>query len=110
MLGTITIVLALFVVSGIIIPPLLPNLPLRQTAGDSLGRVPRTTRPAVRHTISVRAERERLASRQRLFNELRLHPAPPAQRLEQMRRLSSPGRADERLANRAPGDPIVAGF
>ncbi|HEY6808788.1 MAG TPA: glycosyl hydrolase family 18 protein, partial [Gemmatimonadales bacterium] len=109
-LGAITVVLALFVVSGIIIPPLLPDLPLRQTAGDSLGRIPRTTRTAGRHTISVRAERERLASRQRLFAELKLHPAPPSERLEQMRRKPVPGRADERLANRVPGDPIVAGF
>jgi len=109
-LGAITIVLALFVVSGIIIPPLLPDLPLRQTAGDSLGRVPRSVRPAVHHTISVRAERERLASRQRLFTELKLHPAPPSERLEQIRRIPSSARPDERLANRAPGDPIVAGF
>ena len=109
-LGTVTVVMALFVAIGLVIPPLLPDLPLRQTAGDSLGRVPRAVRPQVRQRISVAAERERLVARQQLFEQLRLHPAPPSQRFEQMGLKRHPGQVAERLAARPPSDPIVAGF
>ena len=107
-LGVITVAMGVFVFTGLIIPPLLPDLPLRQTAGDSLGRVPRTVRPQIRQRISVKAERERLAERARLFEQLRLHPAPPAQRLEEMGSRHSVNGATQR--HRVPTDPIVAGF
>jgi len=107
-LGALTVAAALFVASGLIIPPLLPDLPLRQTASDSLGRVPRAgIRLPPRQHISVRAERERIAAREKLFEQLRLHPAPPSERLEQMGlRRSSQGTSRQR----PPSDPIVAGF
>jgi peptidoglycan/xylan/chitin deacetylase (PgdA/CDA1 family)/spore germination protein YaaH/glycosyltransferase involved in cell wall biosynthesis len=107
-LGLVTVAMGVFVFTGLIIPPLLPDLPLRQTAGDSLGRIPRSVRPQIRQRISVKAERERLAERAKLFEQLKEHPAPPAQRLEQMgsRRLAS-GAAQR---HRAPSDPLVVGF
>ena len=78
--GIASTFLFLFVVTGVIVPPLLPSLPFTQTAVDSLGHAPRVPRPAMKHPISVRAERERVASRQRLFAYLAKHPAPPALR------------------------------
>jgi len=107
-LGTITLAAAIFVLTGLIIPPLLPDLPLRQTAADSLGRVPRAVRPQIRQNISVAAERERVAEREKLFEQLKQHPAPPARRLEQMytRRSAS----NTSVKQRVPSDPIVAGF
>ena len=108
-LGVITVAMGVFVFSGLIIPPLLPDLPLRQTAADSLGRVPRAgVRPQFRQRISVAAERERVAEREKLFEQLKQHPAPPSRRLEQMgsRRSAS----NTAVRSRAPSDPIVAGF
>ncbi|HEX4634201.1 MAG TPA: glycosyltransferase [Gemmatimonadales bacterium] len=107
-LGTITIAAGIFVFTGLIIPPLLPDLPLRQTAADSLGRVPRTVRPQVRQRISVAAERERVAEREKLFEQLKQHPAPPARRLEQMG--SRRSATSTPVRPHAPSDPIVAGF
>jgi len=78
--GVASTVLFLFIVTGVIVPPLLPSLPFTQTAADSLGHAPRVPRPAMKHPISVRAERERVATRQRLFAYLAKHPAPPALR------------------------------
>lgn len=107
-LGVITVAMGVFVFTGLIIPPLLPDLPLRQTAGDSLGRIPRTVRPQIRQRISVKAERERLAERAKLFEQLKQHPAPPSQRLEQMGSRRSASGTPRRP--RPPSDPIVAGF
>src|SRR5512146_575126 len=67
-LGIATTAMVLTVLVGALFPPLLPELPLVQTAADSLGRAARTARPT--HPISVRAERERIAARQRLFDQL----------------------------------------
>src|SRR5437773_4475569 len=65
---------------------------------------PRVPRTVVKHPISVRAERERLATRQRLFAYLKEHPAPPALRYAQMP-IARPG------AGAAAADaPIVTGF
>ena len=104
-LGVVTTaLLVFFLVVAVVIPPILPRLPLRQTAGDSLGYVPRAARAAARRPISVRAERERLAARQRLFAFLREHPAPPSQHYREM-----PIRSGPRGAHPS-ADPIVAGF
>lgn len=67
-LGIATTAMLLTVLVGALFPPLLPELPLVQTAADSLGRAARTARPT--RPISVRAERERIAARQRLFDQL----------------------------------------
>ena len=104
--GVVSTVLFLFVLTGVIVPPLLPSLPFVHTAEDGLGRAPRAARTPVRHPISVRAERERLASRQRLFAYLATHPAAPALRYGQLpltRRRGAPVPA-------GGGAPIVAGF
>ena len=99
MAGVASTLLFLFWLTGLVIPPLLPNLPLRQTAADSLGRAPRANRPPTR-PVSIRAERERLASRQRLFNYLKVHPAPPALRFSQMPVTPRRLRPNEQLAAR----------
>src|SRR5205823_14123396 len=102
--GVLSTVPFLFVLPGVIVPPLLPGLPLIQTPADSLGHAPRGPRTVVKHPISVRAERERLATRQRLFAYLKEHPAPPALRYAQMP-IARPG------AGAAAADaPIVTGF
>ena len=107
--GVVTTLLFAFSTVSVLIPPLLPDLPLRQTAYDSLGRPPRSIRPP-RHVLSVRAERERLLSRQRLFTELQKHPAPPARRYSQMPITRPRIKYDSALAARSAADPIVAGF
>src|SRR5690242_10889959 len=108
-LGIITVAAGIFVATGLVIPPLLPDLPLRQTAADSLGRAPRVgVRPQFRdQKISVAAERERIAEREKLFEQLKQHPAPPARRLEQ---LGSRRSATTTTRPHAPSDPTVAGF
>jgi len=103
-LGVVTTGLFIYVLIGLVVPPMLPRLPLRQTAGDSLGYVPRTGRVTPRRPISVRAERERLAARQRLFAFLRDHPSQPSQHYREMPIQPS------RHGVHAPSDPIVAGF
>ncbi len=104
-LGAITTGLFVYFILGLIYPPMLPRMPLRQTAGDSLGYVPRTGRLVPpRRPISVRAERERVAARQRLFAYLREHPSPPSQHYREM-----PIRIQGRAVHE-PTDPIVAGF
>lgn len=70
LLGVVTTAMVLTVLVGALFPPLLPDLPLVQTAADSLGRAARNVRPGPVRPISVRAERERLAARQRLFDQL----------------------------------------
>src|SRR5207253_6945230 len=82
--GVVSTALFLFVLTGVIVPPLLPELPFVQTAIDSLGHAPRARRPVVKHSLSVRAERWRVASRQRLFAYLAKHPAPPGVRYAQL--------------------------
>ena len=102
----VSTVLFLFVLTGVLVPPLLPTLPLVQTAADSLGHAPRTSRRAPKHPLSVRAERERVASRQRLFSYLKEHPAVPALRYAQMPiARSAPYRAPT-----PGGAPLTAGF
>ncbi|MEP6572274.1 MAG: glycosyltransferase [Gemmatimonadota bacterium] len=108
--GVLTTLLAGFIAAMMLIPPLLPILPLRQTAQDSLGIQPVSQRTPGRPVISARAERERLASRQRLFAELRRHPASPSRRYAQMPITRPRVRPDSALAARGPADPIVAGF
>ncbi|HVH67335.1 MAG TPA: glycosyltransferase [Gemmatimonadales bacterium] len=103
--GMVSTVLFLFVLTGVLVPPLLPTLPLKQTAADSLGHPPRVSRTA-KHPISTRAERERVASRQRLYNYLKEHPAPPALRYAQMPIVG----ASVRHAAASAGAPITAGF
>ncbi|HEU5358816.1 MAG TPA: glycosyl hydrolase family 18 protein, partial [Gemmatimonadales bacterium] len=111
-MGIITTLIVLVVFTGMLISPVLPDLPLTQTAADSLGHVPRTARRPVRRTISVRAERERLASRQRLFQQLMKERRPLRRSLRYSeiplgRRL----RADSALAaHRGAYDPTVVGF
>jgi len=102
--GVVSTVLFLVVLAGVLMPPLLPTLPLTQTAGDSLGHTPRVPSSVAKHPISVRAERERVASRQRLFAYLKEHAAPPALRYTQMPIAHRPGGAV------AIGAPIVTGF
>jgi cellulose synthase/poly-beta-1,6-N-acetylglucosamine synthase-like glycosyltransferase/peptidoglycan/xylan/chitin deacetylase (PgdA/CDA1 family)/spore germination protein YaaH len=102
--GVVSTVLFLFVVTGVIVPPLLPGLPFVQTAADSLGHAPRVPRPVVKHPISVRAERERVASRQRLFAYLAKHPAEPGLRYAQLP-IARPHTPPE-----PAGHPIVTGF
>ena len=102
--GVVSTVLFLFVVTGVIVPPLLPGLPFVQTAADSLGHAPRVPRPVVRHPISVRAERERVASRQRLFAYLAKHPAEPGLRYAQL------PIARPHTPPKPAGRPIVTGF
>ncbi len=108
--GVVTTLLFVIAAITVLIPPLLPDLPLLQTANDSLGRVARSGRVAPRRVISARAERERLLSRQRLFAELEKHPAPPARHYSQMSIVRPRIRYDSALAARSPADPIVAGF
>ena len=111
LLGVVTTILMLVVVSGLVMPPLLPNLALTQTAADSLGRAPRVPRRPLKPAISPSAERERVTSRRRLFDQLRAHPQPPALRYTQMpTRRPRGARPDQALAARPAGDPIVAGF
>ena len=102
--GVASTILFLFVVTGVIVPPLLPTLRFTQTAADSLGHAPRSSRPAAKHPISVRAERERVASRQRLFAYLAKHPAEPGVRYAQL----PIGRPRAPLT--PAGRPIVTGF
>ncbi len=102
--GVVSTVLFLVVLTGVLMPPLLPTLPLTQTAVDSLGHAPRVPSTVAKHPISVRAERERVASRQRLFAYLKEHAAPPALRYAQM------PIARPRGAAVAIGAPIVTGF
>ncbi|HSC58844.1 MAG TPA: glycosyltransferase [Gemmatimonadales bacterium] len=110
--GILSTLIVLVVFTGMLVSPVLPDLPLTQTAADSLGRVPRTARRAVRRTISIRAERERLASRQRLFQQLMKERRPLRRSLRYSeiplgRRL----RADSALAaHRGAYDPTVVGF
>ncbi len=92
------------------IAPILPSLPLVQTAADSLGAPPRRARSTLRRYVSIRAERERLAARQRLFEYLRQHPAPPALHYAQMPITRPHVRPDRQLATRPTSDPIVVGF
>ena len=102
--GVASTVLFVFVVTGVIVPPLLPSLPFTQTAADSLGHAPRVPRLVVKHPISVRAERERVASRQRLFAYLAKHPAEPGLRYAQLP-IARPHTSLE-----PAGRPIVTGF
>ncbi len=102
--GVVSTVLFLFVLMGVLVPPLLPTLPLTQTAADSLGHAPRVPRTVAKHPISVRAERERVASRQSLFAYLKDHAAPPALRYAQM------PIARPRVGAVPAGAPIVTGF
>ncbi len=108
--GVISTVFLLVVVSGVVFAPILPDLPLVQTAADSLGAAPRRARPPARRYVSIRAERERLAARQRLFEYLRQHPAPPALHYAQMPLTRPNVRPDRLLAEPPTSDPIVAGF
>ena len=108
--GVVSTVLLLFVLTGLVIPPILPDLPLVQTAADSLGAAPRRGRPPQRRYVSIRAERERLAARQRLFEYLRAHPAPPALHYAQLPITRPHVRPDRQLATRPTSDPIVVGF
>jgi peptidoglycan-N-acetylglucosamine deacetylase len=107
--GVVSTVLLLFVLTGLIIPPILPTLPLVQTAADSLG-APRRARQQPRRVVSVRAERERIAARQRLFEYLRAHPGKPALHYAQMPVTASRERPDRLLAAHPPTNPIVVGF
>src|SRR5690242_209489 len=102
--GVASTVLFLFVVTGVIVPPLLPTLRFTQTAADSLGHAPRSSRPGAKHPISVRAERERVASRQRLFAYLAKHPAEPGLRYAQL------PMARPHAPLTPAGRPIVTGF
>ena len=106
----VTLLFGLLAVS-LVIPPLLPSLPLQLTPTDTAGTHPLTTgrgdRPPA-PVISRHLERERLASRKRLFDYLRRNPVPPARRYSQMPTTRPRYRADSLLENRV--DPIVAGF
>ena len=104
--GVVSTLLFLFVLTGVLVPPLLPTLPLVQTAADSLGHAPRASRTVAKHPISVRAERERVATRQRLFTYLQEHPAVPALRYAQM----PIARPVSRGPATSKGAPITAGF
>lgn len=108
--GVGTTLLLLVAVVFLVIPPLLPDLPLRQTAADSLGRAPRSGRALNHRLPTAHEERERLQSRQRLFEELRRHPATPSRRYSQMSIVRPRVRHDSLLAARSPQNPIVAGF
>ncbi len=109
-LGVAATVLFLFIASGVIIAPVLPRLALTQTAADSLGRAPRLPARKPARPISPRAERERLASRKRLFEQLRDRPSTPSLRYAEMPIARPHQRPDRLLAARPVGDPIVAGF
>ncbi|HVH09838.1 MAG TPA: glycosyltransferase [Gemmatimonadales bacterium] len=104
--GVVSTVLFLFVLTGVLIPPLLPTLPLVQSAADSLGHAARTLPAPAKHPISVRAERERVATRQRLFAYLQEHPAPPGLRPAQLPILRHAAAGPAMPA----GAPITAGF
>ncbi|HTO72781.1 MAG TPA: glycosyltransferase [Gemmatimonadales bacterium] len=108
--GIVTTLVLVVAAIAVLIPPLLPSLPLKQTAADSLGRTARSARPQPRRIVSARAERERLLSRQKLFAELQKHPAPPSRRYSQMSITRPRIRYDSALAARSPHDPIVVGF
>ncbi len=108
--GVISTVLLLFVLSGIVIHPILPDLPLVQTAADSLGIAARRARPAQRRIVSIRAERERIAARSRLFEYLRQHPSTPSLHYAQMPITRPHVRPDRQLEAHAESDPIVVGF
>jgi cellulose synthase/poly-beta-1,6-N-acetylglucosamine synthase-like glycosyltransferase/peptidoglycan/xylan/chitin deacetylase (PgdA/CDA1 family)/spore germination protein YaaH len=109
--GVATTLVLLVAVVFLVIPPFLPDLPLRQTAADSLGSARRSAvRPPIRRLPSARVERERIQSRQRLFEELERHPATPSRRYSQMSITRPRVRQDSLLAARSPRDPIVAGF
>ena len=105
--GVVSTGLFVVVLIGVLVPPVLPKLPLVQTTADSIGRSPRASRTVAKHPISVRAERERVASRQRLFSYLKQHPAPPALRYAQMPiALTAPRGGPAKPV----GAPITAGF
>ena len=108
--GVVTTLVLLVAVVFLVIPPFLPDLPLRQTAADSLGGAIRSARTPTRRLPSAKEERERIQSRQRLFEELERHPATPARRYSQMPITRPRVRQDSLLAARSPRDPIVAGF
>jgi len=104
--GVLSTGLFLVVLTSVLVPPVLPTLPLVQTTADSIGHAPRAARSVPKHPISVRAERERVASRQRLLSYLNDHPAPPALRYAQMPivRTIAHGPTDP------AGAPVTAGF
>ena len=95
--GIITTVLAIALIIGLLIPPLLPNVVI----GD--GRTPLGHLPQF---LGTRAARERVAARRRLFAALNQQPAPPAMRRQNLP-VRSPGPPPKA---RRVGDPISAAF
>ena len=67
-LGVVSSVLALVLVLGVLLPPLVPALTL--AAPRPVARRP--------HLLTTRLERERLALRRRLQESISRRPAPPA--------------------------------
>src|SRR5260370_32154838 len=66
--GVLSTGLFLVVLTSVLVPPVLPTLPLVHTTADSIGHTPRAARSVPKHPISVLAERDRVASRQRLLS------------------------------------------
>ena len=113
LLGTVTTAMVLIVLGGMLVPPLLQELPLVQTAADSLGRAPRTARKSTARPISARVERERLAERQRLFDHLASapHPVRRSRHYSELPLLGASPSADSALtAHAGATDPTVVGF
>ncbi|HEU4643062.1 MAG TPA: glycosyltransferase, partial [Gemmatimonadaceae bacterium] len=95
-LGVVTSLLAAAVVVSLLIPPLLPQLPMRTSP---FSRTP--------HLITSKVQRERLAKRLQLWFALQKHRAPPAIHPSLL-----PLKAHPRAIGKSgvPGQPIVAGF
>ena len=95
-LGVVSSVLALVLVLGVLLPPLVPALTL--AAPPPVARRP--------HLLTTRLERERLALRRRLQESISRRPAPPARHPRVIPAVGGPPGAVTVPA----GDPIVAGF
>src|SRR5512147_44697 len=96
LIGVVSSVLAAAVVVSLLVPPLLPQLPMRSSP---FSRTP--------HLVTSKVQRERLAKRLQLWFALQKHRAPPA-----MHPSLLPLRAHTRAIGKSkpPGEPVVAGF
>ncbi len=106
--GILTTAMLLVLAGTLLVPPLLPSLDLGRPTTDPVPD--RRARVAPTRTLSPRREREQRLARQRLFEQLRRHPAVPSKRYVEMPVGRRGPRADSALAARPADDPIVAGF
>ena len=106
--GILTTAMLLVLAGTLLFPPLLPRLDLGAPTTDPVPD--RRVRSGAARPLSPRRERERRAARQRLFEQLRAHPAVPSRRYAEMPLPRGRGRVDSPAAASTSGNPIVAGF